>query len=312
MMAWVNLAALPSDARRFFYVMGESQNGNDLDVQFETDNQLKFYTAAGGHVSFTPPPDKLLDQWHLILVTLDTPTKTRVIYWDGKSVASDKGSGAPNKSGAFTIGESQIFKGRFFKGGIQEVALWNRALKADEVDAIYAASSPATANSAAAPASAEEDNAFSKRNKPAAGAITYNAKVEAEDSSGPIKLKDEEKTALMFLTAIQNIENDCQSRAKRACTMSEMLAGPVGIDGKHLSHLKFDPATDPNYTYVLAASGTAWEVHANAKKPGLIGFYFLSKSFPGVDATYNPSGTASAIDKQITGRSTFGDSFAIR
>jgi hypothetical protein len=142
MMAWVNLAALPSDVNRIFYVMGESQKGNDLDLQFDTDNQLKFYTAAGGHVAFAPPPDTLLDQWHLVIATLDTPTRTRTIYWDGNAVATDQGGGAPNKSGIFSIGESTVFRGRFFKGGIQEVALWNRALGASEVAAIYAAATP--------------------------------------------------------------------------------------------------------------------------------------------------------------------------
>jgi hypothetical protein len=88
-MAWVNLAELPSKAQHFFYVAGESENGNDLDVQFETDNKLKFFTAAGGNLAFTPPPDSLIGQWHSIAVTLDTPTHTRVLYWDGKAVATD-------------------------------------------------------------------------------------------------------------------------------------------------------------------------------------------------------------------------------
>ena len=47
-MAWVNLAQLPSKAGHFFYVAGESENGNDLDVQIETDNVLKFYTSGPG------------------------------------------------------------------------------------------------------------------------------------------------------------------------------------------------------------------------------------------------------------------------
>jgi hypothetical protein len=59
MMAWVNLAALPSAERHVFYVAGESQNGNDLDLQFEDDDALKFYTASGGHLTYTPPPATL-------------------------------------------------------------------------------------------------------------------------------------------------------------------------------------------------------------------------------------------------------------
>ena len=140
MMAWVNLAVLPSAANHFFYVMGESENGNDLDLQFEDDNALKFYTAAGSHLTFTPKPSALTNQWHLIVVTLNTATKARVIYWDGDEVASDKGGDTPNKTGKLSIGESTLFGGRHFNGGIEEAALWNRALSDDEVSKIYAAS----------------------------------------------------------------------------------------------------------------------------------------------------------------------------
>ena len=51
LMAWVNLDVLPSQTGRIFYVAGESENGNDLDLQFENDNVLRFFTAgwqAGG------------------------------------------------------------------------------------------------------------------------------------------------------------------------------------------------------------------------------------------------------------------------
>jgi hypothetical protein len=302
-MAWVNLDSLPSDEHRFFYVAGESENGNDLDVQFENDNQLKFYTAAGGHLTYIPEPTTLVHQWHMLVATMETATQTRVIYWDGKAVANDKGGGQADKKGLFSIGASTVFGGRFFKGGIEEVALWNRALKPAEVASIYAAS-----KSTASPAKA----VGAVKTAPAIGAFATTAIVEAEDGSGPMKLKREEQIALMFLTAIQEIESECQMRAKAACSMEQMLAGPVAPDGSHLSRLKFDPKSDPNYTYTLGAVGMAWEAHANAKKPGLLGLYFLSKSIAGPDVSYNPSGTASPIDKQFTGRSIAGDSFATR
>ena len=34
LMAWVRLSSLPSDAKHMYYVIGESQTGNDLDGQF--------------------------------------------------------------------------------------------------------------------------------------------------------------------------------------------------------------------------------------------------------------------------------------
>jgi hypothetical protein len=300
MMVWVNLATLPSQAGRFFYVAGESQNGNDLDLQFENDNALRFYTAAGGHLTYTPAPATLVNHWHMIVATMDNASQTRVIYWDGKPVASDKGGGRTGKTGIFSIGASTVFGGRWFQGGMEEAALWDRALTAVEVASIYAAAKPA-----AAPAGVSRSTA------PGSGALPTTAKVEVGENTGNmIPLKREEQIAILFLTAIQQIETECMSgSAKRACSMDQIMTS----DASHPEHLKFDPKTDPNYTYTLAVNGTAWEARATPKKPGLLGFYFMQRSWPGSPlATYNRSGTAAVIDTEIGNRSIEGDSFATR
>lgn len=306
-MAWVNLAELPSKANHFFYVAGESESGNDLDIQFENDNVLKFYTASGGHISYTPSPATLVNRWHMILVTLDTASHTRNIYWDGNSVASDKGGGEAGKKSAFTIGESIVFTGRFFHGGIQDVALWNRALKANDVAAIFAASkstaSPAGANTSDMPA---EQSAPS----PTTGPFATTAKVEIEDANGPVKLKREEQIAYIFLSAIENIEHECQLTIQRVCTFNEMLSGSESHGGQ-IEHLKFDPnKTDPNYVYTLAASGMAWEAHANPKKPGLKGFCSMSRNIGTTTVTYSNGGKAGWTDTELGNRGMEGDSFS--
>jgi hypothetical protein len=51
-------------------VAGESQNGSDLDLQFE---------AAGGHPTYTPAPATLVNQWHMIVATMDNASHTQVI-----------------------------------------------------------------------------------------------------------------------------------------------------------------------------------------------------------------------------------------
>jgi hypothetical protein len=296
-MAWVNLESLPSQERHFFYVAGESESGNDLDIQFETDNVLRFFTASGGSVSYAPPATSLVNQWHMLVVTMDASAQSRVIYWDGKQVAADRGGGRANKTSAFSIGASTVFGGRFFKGGIAEVALWNHALAAKDVAAIYAAAG-ASPGSAGAPSGT--------------GPFAMTAKVEAGDADGPIKLKREEQVALMFLTAIEQIEWECRDRRKSACTLDQMLAGPTGSDGGHLSHLKFDPKIDPNYTYMVGAREMNWEVHATARKPGLLNFYFLYKGIVGPDVSYSNTGAAGPIDKAILNRGIDGDSFVAR
>jgi hypothetical protein len=45
------LNSRPALESRFDYVAGISQSGNDFDLQFETDNALRFYTAAGSNVA---------------------------------------------------------------------------------------------------------------------------------------------------------------------------------------------------------------------------------------------------------------------
>jgi hypothetical protein len=299
MMAWVNLAALPSDAGHFFYIEGESQNGNDLDLQIETDNQLKFYTAAGGHLTYVPAAGSLINQWHMVVVTLDTATHTRVIYWDGKQVATDHGGGEAGKTGLFSVGASTVFSGRYFKGGIAETALWNRALRASEVTAIYATAKPMAASGGSGAAPAMAGMVGMAGMGAGSGPFATTAKIEVDDSKGQVALKRPEQIAIMFLTAIQQIELNCQLNEKHACGMDE-VAG----------RLKFDPKADPNYAYTLGANGVAWEAHANAKKPGLMGFCFLSNGVANVKATYNRGGTAGAIDDELTGRSIDGDSFS--
>jgi hypothetical protein len=305
-MAWVNLAELPSKAGRYFYVAGESENGNDLDLQFETDNVLKFFTASGGNLPFKVPPDSLIGQWHQIVATLDTPTHTRVIYWDGKAVATDKGGGEAGKKNVFTIGESSVFHGRFFHGSIDDVALWNRALKASEVAAIYeAAGSSASGAAASAPAPTASGPT------PTTGPFATKATVEVEDPAGKVQLKREEEIAYMFLSSIEVIEHNCQLTLQKVCPFNQILTGSYPPAGKNIERLKFDPnKTDPNYTYTLAANGMAWEAHANPKKTGLKGWCFMSRDVGTTIVTYNKTGPSGYTDTPIGNRGMSGDSFA--
>ena len=307
-MAWVNLDELPSKAGHFFYVAGESESGNDLDVQFETDNVLRFYTAAGGHLSYTPSPDSLIGQWHQIVVTLDTATHTRALYWDGKSVATDKGGGEAGKKNVFTIGASSVFSGRFFRGAIDEVGLWNHALKATEVAAIYAAASASSSEAGAATASAS----VPAGSVPTAtsGPFASKATVEIEDAHGPVQLNRNEQIAYMFLSAIEVIEHECQLDIQRTCPLDQLLSGAYP-KGSGIDRLKFDPnKADPNYTYTLSVNEMAWEAHATAKKPGLKGFCFMSRDVGTTIVTYSNSGPAGWTSTALGNRGMSGDSFA--
>jgi hypothetical protein len=195
--------------------------------------------------------------------------------------------------------------GRFFHGGIDDVALWNRALKPTEVAAIYAASG-ATGSSAPASASAATVSAPTA----ASGPFATKATVELEDAKGPVQLKREEQIAYMFLSAIEEIEHECQLAIQHTCPLDQLLSGTYP-KGNNIEHLKFDPnKTDPNYTYTLAVNGMAWEAHATPKKQGLKGFCFMSRSIGTTTATYSNSGPAGWTSTELGNRGMEGDSFA--
>ncbi len=141
-IAWFYLTALPSTTGHAFYIAGQSQVGNDFDLQIDPDNQLRFFTEAGPHVTnpvaFT---DADLNQWHMVAATF-TAGARRSLYLDGNLVDTNVPGGHSVNSAPFTMGESSVFTGRFFGGRIDEVAVFDRELSAAEVTNVYGVASP--------------------------------------------------------------------------------------------------------------------------------------------------------------------------
>jgi Concanavalin A-like lectin/glucanases superfamily/SdrD B-like domain len=131
---WINLGSTPAASGHFYQILAKSQFANDLDLQVETDGSVHFYTDTGSSTSFKPSS---LTGWHMVTAEFDTTSKTRKIFWDGKQVASSTPGAHSPSTQTFTIGASAVFAGRFFDGSIDEATLWNRALTATEVTAIY-------------------------------------------------------------------------------------------------------------------------------------------------------------------------------
>jgi hypothetical protein len=138
MAAWVNLATLPSTAGQFFYIAGESQLNNDFDLQFTTDNFVRFYVSDNSiNVGYQPNAATLAGQWHFVVATFNAATNTENLYWDGQFVATANNTVFPGKTLQFNMGASTVFTGRNFAGSVDEVAVWNTALTAAQVSAIY-------------------------------------------------------------------------------------------------------------------------------------------------------------------------------
>jgi hypothetical protein len=132
--------------------------------------------------------------------------------------------------------------------------------------------------------------------------------VELIDAKGPVPLKDPEKIAFMFVSAIEGIEGECWRAGNHVCTIDEMVAGPV-VSGQHISGLKFAPKMDPNYTYTITTSDTGWQLHADPKKPGFISFCLDGHNFFVMNVTYSRTGKATPTDTGFTSTGITGDSF---
>jgi hypothetical protein len=141
----------------------------------------------------------------------------------------------------------------------------------------------------------------------ATGAFATKATVEVDDASGKIPLKREEQIAFMFVDAIKHVEAECGRNAGGPCTIAQMVAGPKPTGSMSVSKLKYDPSTDPNFTYKLTISGSNWELWVIPKKAGFGGFYVA----PGMmqDTYYSGKGAASNKDRKLTGSSVNGDIF---
>jgi hypothetical protein len=142
-LVWVYLTAQPSTAGHIFQITSQAQNGNDFDFQIQTDNHTYFFTDSGGSTVYAQALP--LNQWHFLAATFIT-NSTRCIYLDGKLVASSTaGSHAVNNT-AFWIGNNSVFGPRLFQGRLDEVAVFNRALTASEIAAVYSAALAPTLN----------------------------------------------------------------------------------------------------------------------------------------------------------------------
>jgi Concanavalin A-like lectin/glucanases superfamily/PEP-CTERM motif len=154
-MAWVNLSSL--NGQQIMYIAGESQNGNDFDLQFvgvnSTTEDLCFYSDAGPSTCAAIAAADLLNTWAMLTATYDSSTGTQNVYLDGTLEASNSNGTPGAKINAFNIGYSTVFGNRDLDGLISDVGVWDHALSAEQVADIYAAGTTPPTPSVPEPAS---------------------------------------------------------------------------------------------------------------------------------------------------------------
>jgi hypothetical protein len=138
--AWVFFNQTPSAAGHIMSIVAKSDFGRDLDLQAEQDNLFHFYVASGGlNVASTTVIQS--GRWYHVAATYKANTELKM-YVNGVLENTRAITVAREANGKpLGIGESLFFRGRFFKGLIDEAHMFNRSLSAAEVQSIFAADS---------------------------------------------------------------------------------------------------------------------------------------------------------------------------
>lgn len=142
--AWVNFNQLPSAANHVMEIIGKGDNGTDFDLQAETDNRIRFYVAGSFNVASTTVVQTGI--WYHVVGTWDSSVGLK-IYINGNLENSNAALTTRGTSGQpLQIGNQPIFGPRLFNGLIDEASVYNRAVSAAEIQAIYDAGAAGKCN----------------------------------------------------------------------------------------------------------------------------------------------------------------------
>lgn len=148
--AWINVSADDTTRRTIFestdVATGATTSGFAISAEL-TDtagkvHDLKYTTVSAGTsiVSGITTVKPTTGEWHLVTVSVDTLTERKAhMYVDGvlRSEADGTVSGLLGNTLGFHIGTYRNADNRWFKGLIDDVAVWSNALSAGEVKATY-------------------------------------------------------------------------------------------------------------------------------------------------------------------------------
>ncbi|HJT81599.1 MAG TPA: LamG domain-containing protein, partial [Chthoniobacterales bacterium] len=137
--AWVYFNQTPAAANHVMEIIGKGSSCQDFDLQADPDNRFRFYIQCGNQVASTTVIQPGV--WYHVAGTWDA-TGLR-IYVNGalENVNTVQNLTRGQSNQPLQIGNQPFFGPRLFNGLIDEPEIFNRALTASEVQAIFDAGS---------------------------------------------------------------------------------------------------------------------------------------------------------------------------
>ncbi len=128
---WVKFDALPSAVSHYMQLAAKPGAGQDLDLQVETDNKIKFFIASGLNVVSTTVIQT--GKWYHVAATYAGGSSIK-LYVNGILESSTNiGSSRTENSNHFAVGTNVYWPNRFLQGTVNEVRLYTRALPIAEI-----------------------------------------------------------------------------------------------------------------------------------------------------------------------------------
>ena len=100
-------------------------------LNFRNNNELGYHWDGAGSYSFGTGHFVSPDEWHHVALVVTPSSAT--LYLDGEPATRNASHSARTFTNSIRLGRDPNFGSRFFKGLMDEVTIWNRALSTDEI-----------------------------------------------------------------------------------------------------------------------------------------------------------------------------------
>ena len=137
---WMNTAFTGISGNSIIYSVYAGA-GISLNVYYLTGGTLYFLTRYNNNsITFTTTQTFNDSQWHHVAVTIDVPNSKRKIYIDNTLTDTETlpaaAYGGTGTTGV-ALGTNGNFNSQYYKGDLDQVRIFSKALSSDEVDTLY-------------------------------------------------------------------------------------------------------------------------------------------------------------------------------
>jgi hypothetical protein len=138
LMAWIYLDELPSQAGHIMQIMAKSQWANDLDLQVEPDNRVRFYAGTSPGVGIVASTTVLqTGVWYHVTVTYKANTSVELFINGTREAVTPMSVDRQFNLNPLTMGWNYVFPERYFHGRIDQARVFDAVCSEETIAEIF-------------------------------------------------------------------------------------------------------------------------------------------------------------------------------